>query len=134
MQANRALFSNPNCTYSEEDYPGTLIYIPRKDRAGSIPCSWHPTNHRKIMIYFHGIAEDLGDLYNEINFIPEVCNVSVLALEYPGYGVHWDHGICTENLLMEDANHVLNYLLKELLIAPSDLIIYGRSMGTGVAA
>jgi uncharacterized protein len=63
-----------------------------------------------------------------------VCNLSILAVEYPNYGVHWDHGICTENLLMEDANHVLNYLLKELLIAPSDLIIYGRSMGTGVAA
>jgi hypothetical protein len=61
MEANRILFAPLNNCYTEDKFPGTLVFIPRKDRDGSIPCNWHPTPHRKIMIYYHGVGEDLSE-------------------------------------------------------------------------
>ena len=86
------------------------------------------------MVYFHGIHEDLGEIFHEIECIPSNSDISVLAVEYPGYGVHWDHGICSEKRMLSDAKHVITYLMKELMISGEDIILFGRSMGTGVVA
>ena len=107
MQFNRVLFANRNASYHEQDFPGTLLFIPRRDQPGTIPCSWYPRAHSKIIVYFHGIGDDLGEIYNEVRILADVTSMSVLAVEYPGYGVHWDHGICTEKLMMDDAKYVI---------------------------
>jgi len=40
----------------------------------------------KILIYFHGNAEDVGHNFMFLYRLNEVFNCSVLAMEYPGYG------------------------------------------------
>ena len=50
----------------------------------------------KIALYFHGIGEDAGDVIEEAKYIRSQCKISVVVIEYPGYGVHWDQGICTD--------------------------------------
>lgn len=132
LQFNRLLFHCPNSTYKAEEFQNELIYIPRKDENGTIPCYWHPTPHKKIMVYFHGAGEDLGCCKNEIDAFKQMLEVSVLAMEYPGHGVHWDQGICTEHFLIDDAQHVLNFLTKELMISTKDIILFGRSMGGAI--
>ncbi len=55
------------------------------------------------MLYFHGIGEDIGELQAEITYIMVNCEVNVIAVEYPGYGVHWDRGVCTEKQMIIDS-------------------------------
>jgi len=38
------------------------------------------------MLYFHGNAEDVGDNLELLNTLRNKYNLSVLAVEYPGYG------------------------------------------------
>ena len=40
----------------------------------------------KIMLYFHGNAEDLGLVRNFLDDLSSYFKCSVLAMEYPGYG------------------------------------------------
>ena len=55
------------------------------------------------MIYFHGIGEDLHVIQREIQFIRDMLMINVLAVEYPGYGVNWNDGICSEERMRSDA-------------------------------
>ena len=48
------------------------------------------------MIYFHGIGEDLGRVINEPTTICNELGFDVLCVEYPGYGINFHKGICTE--------------------------------------
>lgn len=70
----------------------------------------------------------------ERNYLRRRCNLNVLAIEYPGYGIHWDEGICSEERILNDAQTVLGFVTNELKINPDDIMLFGRSMGTGVAA
>ena len=42
---------------------------------------------KKLLIYFHGNAEDLGQNELFLMKLREIFGVSVLAMEYPGYGM-----------------------------------------------
>jgi len=53
-------------------------------------------------------------------------------VEYPGYGSNFNTGITSAQLIRSDAIQVVNYLTKELGLLPQDLLLFGRSMGTGV--
>lgn len=57
---------------------------------------------------------------------------SVLGVEYPGYGVYQSEQADAETLL-QNAHSVLNYLTGQLGYKESDLILVGRSMGSGPA-
>lgn len=57
-------------------------------------------------------------------------NMHVIAVEYPGYGLY---KMCQpdENQIKEDAIIVYEYLTKNLGLKESDVIVFGRSMGSG---
>jgi pimeloyl-ACP methyl ester carboxylesterase len=56
----------------------------------------------------------------------------VLAIEYPAYGLY---KMCSpdENQIKEDAEIVYKYLTKHIGIRHQDIILFGRSMGSGPA-
>ena len=56
----------------------------------------------------------------------------VLAVEYPGYGLY-KTSPPDENKIKEDADIVFDYLTKFVGVKASDIILFGRSMGTGPA-
>jgi pimeloyl-ACP methyl ester carboxylesterase len=60
-------------------------------------------------------------------------NANVLLVEYPGYWLHFSRGITTANQVKSEAKIALNFVLDELRIPHSQLIVLGMSMGTGVA-
>ena len=101
-----------------------------------IPCIFYPwfKDHAKLMIYFHGIGEDLHVIQREIQFIRDMLMINVLAVEYPGYGVNWNDGICSEERMRSDARQVLKFILEETDLEMKHIILLGRSMGSAVAA
>ena len=60
--------------------------------------------------------------------------INVLAVEYPGYGVNWNDGICSEERMRSDARQVLKFILEETDLEMKHIILLGRSMGSAVAA
>ena len=52
-------------------------------------------------------------------------------IEYPGYGLY--KGKCSSDQILKDSETVLDYLLFEVKINPHNIILLGRSVGTGPA-
>ena len=52
-------------------------------------------------------------------------------MEYIGYGIY--PGSPTAERLLEDAIIVYDFLIKEIKVPESNIIIFGRSIGTGPA-
>ena len=55
-----------------------------------IPCLYLPCDESsdKIILYFHGNAEDLGLAQDKLTIIGEQLQMHILAVEYPGYGLY----------------------------------------------
>ena len=66
-----------------------------RQRANGEPDQMKPSNSghdstkpTKIIVYFHGNAEDVGFSYELLVKMSITFQCSVLAVEYPGYGVY----------------------------------------------
>jgi len=83
-----------------------------------------------VILYFHGNAGDLSGW----QFVAEdftATGYNILLVDYRGYGK--SSGSIGENGFYADAEAAYGYLLREKGFNPQDIVIYGRSIGTGVA-
>lgn len=85
----------------------------------------------KLMLYFHGNAEDLGLAWELLDHLRSSLKIHVLAMEYPGYGIY--PGPTTAEQIVEDALSVWEYLTEGIGIRPADIMLFGRSLGSGPA-
>lgn len=55
-----------------------------------IPCLFLPCEEggNKVVIYFHGNAEDIGLAFDMLYLFGLELKMHVLAVEYPGYGLY----------------------------------------------
>ena len=105
-------------------------FIPTPDHE-TIQLWYHPAAHGfPTIVYYHGNSYTLGDRAGIYNAIAEK-GFGILALSYRGYGK--SSGSPTEQGLYIDARTTLEYANKNLAISPSHIILYGESLGTGVA-
>ena len=93
--------------------------------------SWYLPGHpgRPVILYFHGNGGHLGHRVERLlRFARE--GYGVLMLEYRGYG--GNPGTPTENGFYTDARAALGFLEHEG-VAANRLVLYGESLGSGVA-
>jgi abhydrolase domain-containing protein 17 len=97
-----------------------------------IPCLYLPCEDggNKLVLYFHGNAEDIGLAYDLMFMFGTEMKYHVLAVEYPGYGLY-KTSKPDENMMREDADTVYDYLTQVVGIKEKDIILFGRSMGSG---
>jgi hypothetical protein len=62
-----------------------------------------------MLLYFHGNGEDLGLLFELVEFISRSCRINVIAVEYPTYGIY-KHSNISEERILEDASTVYKYV------------------------
>lgn len=89
--------------------------------------SWNIAGSDKMVLYFHGNNEDLG----ELDFIAWYLNglgLSVMAMDYRGYGL--SSGDATEENVYLDANRLLKEANK-IGYRNEKIILWGRSLGSG---
>ena len=86
----------------------------------------------KVMIFFHGNAEDIVSSLNLIRMVRRVLPIHVFSIEYQGYGVY--EGSASAESIIEDADLLIEYIIKVHHRDPSDLIVFGRSIGSGPAS
>ena len=58
--------------------------------------------------------------------------MDVLCAEYPGYGLY-DSDKPSENAILDDATLIIQHAIQNLKYKEEDIILLGRSLGTGVA-
>lgn len=94
--------------------------------------AWYtpPQEGLPLMVYFHGNAGNLSYRIEKMKAFTQN-GMGLLALEYRGYG--GNPGQPSERGLYEDAVATLQYALYTLKLPASRIILYGESLGTGVA-
>lgn len=89
--------------------------------------------HRSALtvIFFHGNAGNIGHRLQNALGIYSVLNANILMVEYRGYGK--SEGNISESGLYQDAEAAMDFLLKRPDIDPTQIVVFGRSLGGSVA-
>lgn len=91
---------------------------------------WHPAQAgMPTIIYFHGNTGHMGGRLAKAEKLLAL-GYGVVLVEYRGYG--GNPGIPSESNLMEDARAAIKVMHKKG-VAYKDMVLYGESLGTGVA-
>lgn len=85
-------------------------------------------NSKGVVLYFHGNSGSLRT-WGEVADIFLNNNFDLLIYDYRGFGK--SKGSLSEESLYDDAMFIYNQLMKEY--EEEDIIVYGRSIGTGIA-
>jgi len=125
------VFAAPCPEYHPLEYPGELLWIPRKERQPiyfGIPCILlqHEAAPRLVVI-FHANAEDLGRSYGLLRYLRAQLRLHILVVEYPGYGIC--SGAPSEQTLLEDAEVVMQFVQHQLEVPLDKIVLMGRSLG-----
>lgn len=85
---------------------------------------------RKTIIYSHGNATDIGAMFPIQVVMAHSLDCNVLSYDYSGYGE--SGGVPDEHATYRDMEAVYEYVLEHLAgNAPSNVILYGQSVGSG---
>ncbi|HEX9784229.1 MAG TPA: alpha/beta hydrolase [Opitutaceae bacterium] len=82
------------------------------------------------VLYLHGNAEDIGDIIPHLEEMQRR-GLAVVAFDYRGYGT--TPGSPTERNVNADTRTVFRHLVENLGVASDEVLLYGRSLGSGPA-
>ena len=86
---------------------------------------------RATLLFCHGNAGNIADRLESFVLFQDL-RLSVFIFDYRGYGA--SEGKPTEQGTYLDATAAWDYLVKERQIPPSQIVLFGRSLGGAVAA
>ena len=125
--ADSLMFPEPPNGYS---IPGLMRLPLQTDETGAYVEALHMTHPgaRHTLLYSHGNGEDLETV---LPLLQEYVRrgFSVMAYEYPGYGR--SPGKSNEKTVIAAIDAAYEYLTAKGHAAPADIVVYGRSMGSG---
>jgi len=128
-----------------------LLYFPRTDiqppefygladfedvrlrsKDGTVLQAWYRPAHEgaPTLIHFHGNAGHLGARAAFFRLLADA-GIGVLGLSYRGYG--HSQGSPSEQGFYMDARAVIQHAVEAFSLKPAQLVLYGESIGTGVA-
>lgn len=148
------LFQPPTPTYI---HPSRHFWLYNAHTNCRIPAFFIERPGATITILFsHGNAEDLGMIYDWFNDLSRVLRCNIMAYDYTGYGKSCiqpqssstssstttatstgNHNNTTTTIspteegCYHDIEAAYNYLLNERHILPEQIVLYGRSLGSG---
>ena len=87
------------------------------------------------MIHFHANGEDISQTVPILSRFCRDFKINVIAVEYPGYGIYHikDQRIAQAQQIIIDAEAVYRFLVNQLGVDKKDIIVSGRSIGSGPA-
>ena len=83
----------------------------------------------KTIVYFHGNAGKLENRIHKLNHFKDI-NVNFLIISWRGFS--GNSGKPTEKGLYEDGKSTIDWL-KNIGLSDKDIVLYGESLGTGIA-
>lgn len=112
-----------------EPHKDISIAIDKKDTLNLIDFSSTDTVTRGVVLYFHGNKRNISWYAKYIPYFTRH-GYEVLMIDYPGFGK--STGKLTEQKLYDWALNVYKIAIKRF--GADSIIIYGKSMGTGIAS
>ena len=129
----RTLMYHPNVNnYSNDELTVKIEKIQIKTKDGIDLLGWyHEKNLRefKTLLYFHGNAGSLENRIHKLNKFDDM-KINFLIIAWRGFS--GNKGKPSEQGLYEDGQSAIQWLLEKGL-KEEDIVIYGESLGTGVA-
>ena len=123
--ANKMIF--PKVPASYEDGPDTLKL--KTNKGAKITAVYlEVPDSRQLLIYSHGNGEDIGMVLDFLKGF-SARGISVLVYDYPGYGTSSHKP--TESGVYAAADAVYKFATQTLNFAPEQIVLYGRSLGSG---
>jgi hypothetical protein len=110
------------------DVPAEEIFLQTPDNE-KINGLFFPGSSKKVILYFHGNAGSL-DSWQYVSDQFRELGLNVFMIDYRGYGK--STGSISERGLNTDGRAAYDYLLQRGFV-PADIIVYGRSLGSGIA-
>jgi fermentation-respiration switch protein FrsA (DUF1100 family) len=109
--------------------------VPRTDDGTCIHAWWCPTTNwqpeQGALLYCHGNAGNLSCRADAVALWQRALGLSVLIFDYPGYGR--SDGSPTEAGCYASADAAYDWLVRTMKVPPQRVLIYGGSLGGGVA-
>ena len=125
---NSIVFHPPAPTY-DINTPH-LTMVPReRNPLYHVPAKYINLGYKYTILMCHGNAEDIGTA--PIKDLATQWHANICVFDYAGYGMHTKRDPSEEDCY-RDGQTVYGWLLKQGIL-PNTLIIYGRSLGTGLA-
>jgi pimeloyl-ACP methyl ester carboxylesterase len=134
------MFPGNKSHYAPEDFEGNLHFVDVMDRSEihSMPVLVmkhpKPDANTKWLVYFHGNRSNLQTVKGVAEVLHSLgVNCHFVGAEYRGYGCFMPDGRCTEAISIQDACTVMDFVIRKLKANEKDIVVCGRSIGTGVA-
>ncbi len=86
---------------------------------------------RGVLLFFHGNAGNISHRLDSLKIFHEL-GLATLIFDYRGYGR--SRGQPSEEGTYRDADAVWRYITEERQTAPSNVVLFGRSLGAAIAA
>ena len=121
-----------SATPAEVGLEFTDVYLTTSD--GVRIHAWHvPGRSRTTLLWLHGNAGNISNRVDNIAVLNRLTGLSVLIVDYRGYGL--SEGSPSEDGLYLDAEAAFQYLTEDVgLDTEQDIVLFGRSLGVGVAS
>jgi pimeloyl-ACP methyl ester carboxylesterase len=120
------VFQPPQVTYLQTK--NHLIWL-RTANDVDIPAFYIDRKSKITILFSHGNAEDLGMFYDSFLEFSLELKVNVLAYDYEGYGKAG--GVPTEQGCYHCIDAAFHFLNTTLHIPSEQIVLYGRSLGSG---
>ncbi len=127
VMANKRIFPETPASYSDGPH---IIKLDSADGERISAYFLDVPESKTVLLYCHGNAEDLGHI-REFMEAFQRAGISVFAYNYPGYGT--STGKPTESGCYAASDAAYAYITETLGYAPSQICLYGRSLGGGPA-
>ncbi len=118
----------PNNYMFQFEYPFNEFFLKTKDGNQLNAIHFSTTNPKGVILYFHGNKGSLKRWGSIASFFVKK-KYDVVVMDYREYGK--STGKIDEYLLYEDAQLFYNYVKSQY--PENQIIVYGRSLGTGIA-
>ena len=105
------------------------VLLPYNDKSDISIVQFTTTQVRGVVLYFHGNRTNISRYEKYAEYFTGR-GYEVWMIDYPGYGK--SSGEFTEKVLYDWA--LVLYKLARVRFAPDSIIIYGKSLGSGIAA
>jgi len=133
---NRAIFQAPRASYTERSHPWSPAHLAnvRSGAGYDFPCVWIACKRaraQRVVIHLHANACDVGHVYELCARDAECWRANVLLVEYPGYGT--SAGVAYERSVDRHVAAAYVYVTEECEVDAKDIVVLGRSLGTGPA-
>ena len=119
---------HPYSAQAINGHPG-LVWL--QSRSGKIPAIFIACPlARHTILYSHGNAEDIGDTLGHLSQMSVQLQANIMCYEYSGYSL----SACrqaNETNCYHDISAAWAYLVGERGIPRENIVLYGRSLGTG---